>query len=212
MTIRGRKQLGLIVDPGAARGILGVDTLLEIKQSLLEPRKLAQYLQWNQSFAKFSGISPTQENSLGICSIPCGLQGIPWTVFHADVIGGEASMCPGLIPLHSLMKNAEFMHFAFFQNGDGVLGVRHQGRIEPQRLCLTDSGHYLIRIDMFNAPSDMHLNKSIADRMYYHLMATGRSQPGQYHQYGPRGGNVPSVVLPVFCVEDSSHPNFSDFQ
>jgi hypothetical protein len=209
MTIKGRKQLGLIVDPGAARGILGCDTLREIKQSLLEPRQLAQYMTWNRSFAKFSGISPTQENSLGLCTIPIGLQGIPWTVFHADVIGGEASMCPGLIPLHSLMANAEFMHFAFFPNGDGVLGVRHQGRIEPQRLCLTDSGHYLIRIDLFNAPSDMRLNKSIADRLYDHLMASGRQRPGYYQ----RQQYQPSVVLPVFCVEDDHpNPNYSDFQ
>ena len=202
MTIKGRKQLGLIVDPGAARGVLGCDTLLEIKMSLLEPLKLAKFITWFKSQSKFSGISSAQEHSLGLCHLPIGLRGIPWSIFHADILGGSASLCPGLVPLHSLMTNAEFMHFAFFDNGDGILGVRHLGRIEPQRLCLTDSGHYLLKIDQFDTPSDQHLNKAIADRMYNHLMATGRTHHARWK--APHS----SVVFPVFVEDDR---DFSDF-
>jgi hypothetical protein len=205
MTVRGKTRQGLIVDPGAARGVIGCDVLQDIVTHLLQPYGYSQWIQWTKSFARFSGISSSQEASQGLCSLPIGLTGIDWSLFHTDVLGGNASLCPGLVPLHSLMTNAEFMHFAFFSNGDGILGLRHCGRIEPQRLCLTDSGHYLLPIDQFGVPSDYRLNEAIANRLYNHLMSSGH--PRRDFRCRQTGGST--VALPVFVDEQFSH---SDFQ
>ena len=125
-------------------------------------------------------------------------------------------MCPGLVPLHSLMANAEFMHFAFFDNGDGVLGIHHNGRIEPQRMFLTDSGHYLLRIDLFGVKSDQRLNKQIADRLYSHLMSVGRNRSWRDTRHVAMHLTAPSVNLPIFVcdetVDTSTVPSSAGFQ
>ena len=200
MTVRGRQMQGLIVDPGAAKGVIGSDTLEGIKDRVLTQWRLLKHIEWKPSNARFSGISSAQETSLGVCGIPIGLQGVPNSMFFSDVLGGSASQCPGLVPLHSLMSNAEFMHFAFFNNGDGVLGVRHRGGIAPQRLHLTDSGHYLLRVDLFGVPIDRGLNEAIANRLYNQLMNPSLSHSSGSRHASPRR-NRESVALPVF-VED----------
>ena len=94
------------------------------------------------------------------------------------------------------MRTSEFLHFAFFKNGDGVLGVRSNEGIRPQRLVLTDSRHYLLRVDLFGVPSDNNLNEAIANRLYAHLMATrryGRSRPDRGHSH--MDVNVSMVVI-----------------
>ena len=158
---------------------------------------------WKASQARFSGISSAQEISLGVCGIPIGLKGVPKALFCADVLGGSASMCPGLVPLQTLMNSTEFMHFAFFDNGDGILGVRNQGKISPQRLFLTDSGHYLMRIDLFNMPVEYSLNRLIANRLYNQLTniqpAHGRDVP----TWRSVNKKYPAIALPVFAVETS---------
>ena len=200
MTVRGHVKRGLIIDPGAAKGVIGSDTLRGIQDDILSVWHLKRSVVWQPSQSRFSGISATQEMSLGLCGIPIGLQGVPKSMFYADVLGGSASMCPGLVPLHSLMSNTEFMHFAFFENGDGILGVKHNGKIEPQRLYLTDSGHYLLRIDMFNVPSDYRLNQVIANRLSNQLLNTRISQSSSPQRSARR--NRESVDLPVFCDDE----------
>ena len=37
------------------------------------------------------------------------------------------------------------------QNGDGALAVWHENSWRPQHLYLTDSGHYMMRVDGFGA-------------------------------------------------------------
>ena len=113
MTVQGVRIYGLIVDPGAARGVIGCDSLGEIKDQVLKPRWMLKYIAWATSNAKFSGISSDLQYSVGLVTFPIGLQGISNAVFSADVLGGHATHCPGLVPLRSLMRTSEFMHFAF---------------------------------------------------------------------------------------------------
>ena len=211
MTVKGRKQSGLVIDPGAAKGVIGSDTLKEIQDYVLAPRGLVKYIIWKPSQSRFSGISSTQEHSLGICGLPIGLQGVPKSMFCADVLGGGASMCPGLVPLHTLMRCAEFLHFAFFRNGDGILGVKNSGSICPQRLCLTDSGHYLMRIDMFDVPASAVLNQHIADRLYNQLT---NYTPTITQQRSVSRRSAETINLPVFCVdiEDQGSSSSQSFQ
>ena len=215
MTVKGRKQSGLVIDPGAAKGVIGSDTLKEIQDIVLTPRNLLQCVIWKASQSRFSGISSTQECSLGVVGIPIGLQGVPKSIFCADVLGGTASMCPGLVPLHTLIRSAEFLHFAFFRNGDGVLGVRHAGQISPQRLFLTDSGHYLMRIDLFDMPVDYKLNEHIANRLYNQLTNIMPSRSvGPSWRTSQVARRQPTVALPVFAVSsgERSSPQDQDFQ
>jgi hypothetical protein len=184
MTVRGNRHYGLVVDPGAARGVIGVDTYGEIWRKVLSPRRLVHSIKWRPSNSRFSGISSMQQVSLGLCDMPIGLQGVDKSTFSADVLGGDASWCPGLVPLHSLMSSAEFMHFSFFSNGDGVLGVRYRNTCRPQRLLLTDSGHYLLRIDLFGVATDPKLNQALADRLYSHLLGCGQPRQSQRHRSG----------------------------
>ena len=216
MSVKGRHVPGLIVDPGAARGVLGTDSLAELINAVLRPRHLQQSIVWHGSQAKFSGISSTVQHSHGVVSIPIGLQGIPSASYQADVLGDVSSWCPGLVPLRTLIANAEFLHFAFFDNGDGVLGIRHGNIIAPQRLLLTDSEHYLLRIDLFNKPVDQRLNQALAERLYQRL--TRAPQPWQHggqRQYTTHSTNwKPSVSFPVFQVPDDHHADDvgQDFQ
>ena len=161
-SVHGITRRGLLVDPGASKGLIGSEQLRLICDDVLVPNNMAHLLTWHPSTAKFSGISVSKsENSIGLVKFPIGLLGLKRAGYSADVIGGPASMCPGLIPLRTLMANGCLMACGFFPGGDGVLAIKVENqRWAAQRLLLTDSGHYLLPIDHFNAPSDPTLNKA----------------------------------------------------
>ena len=150
-TVGGHQRLGLLVDPGASRGLIGVDSLKEITDHLLRPRGLHKLVTWRHSNSTFAGISAKAEKSLGRVRFPIGMYGFKNAFFEADVIGNEASGCPGLVPLSTLMRLGCVLFFATFSNGDGLLGIRDRdtGQYHAQRLYLTDSGHYLLPISNF---------------------------------------------------------------
>ena len=153
--IKGKKYYGLLVDPGASRGIIGTDTLAEIIEHILKPRRLEKHIVWHQSNNKFTGITADPQKSLSLVKFPIGLIGIRNATYSADVLGGISSKCPGLIPLASLLNAGCIISCGYFSNGDGLLGIRTtDGTIRAQRLLLTDSGHYLLPIDNFNKPRD----------------------------------------------------------
>ena len=147
---------GLLVDPGAARGLIGTETLRLLLEEVIYPAKLGHLVSWKESFNSFTGISPKAEQSLGMVTIPIGLLGLSSSWFTADVIGGASSLCPGLIPLKSLIYLGCCILFSYYGNGDGVLGIWSKPRKSwtAQRLHLTDSGHYLLRIDGFDKEAD----------------------------------------------------------
>ena len=146
---------GLIIDPGASRGIIGTDTLAEIIEMVLKPKRLEKYILWQSSNNKFTGLTADPQKSLSLVKFPIGLIGIAKASFSADVLGGISSKCPSLIPLVSLLNAGCIISCGYFSNNDGLLGIRTtDGTICAQRLLLTDSGHYLLPIDNFNKPRD----------------------------------------------------------
>ena len=100
--VKGAKVHGLLVDPGASRALIGMDTLRDIIKNVLRPQGLHRCIAWHKSANYFSGISATKEYSMGIVRFPIGLFGIKTAYFCCDVIGGGSSTCSGLIPLRAL--------------------------------------------------------------------------------------------------------------
>eukprot|EP00439_Symbiodinium_sp_Y106_P033979 s1424_g4.t1 len=149
-TIRGEKRRGLLVDPGAASGPVGSETLRDILESRV-PGDKTDMVQWRHDRAhSVSGISGTPEATLGEVSIPLQLSGASGT-FSADVLGGEGSMCPALLSNPSLRRQKAAILCDYFHNGDGVMVVSDGADgWHYLRILLTDSGHYLLPIDLHN--------------------------------------------------------------
>ena len=101
------------------------------------------------SDASSTGIFAQEQYSLGTVRFRIGLKGIHECWYTADVIGGESSWCPGLIPLHTMRAFHAVLICNHYTNGDGVLALWHNEAYKPQRLYLTDSGHYILRIDQY---------------------------------------------------------------
>jgi len=91
------------------------------------------------------------------------LVGLHNTYFSGDVLGESGAGCPGLIPLRTLIMLGCIILFAYYPNRDGLLGIRHpkSGRWCVQHLYLTDSGHYLLRVDLFNVNPDHYLTNAL---------------------------------------------------
>ena len=154
---------GILIDPGAARGLIGSETLRILIDEVVRPKGFGKFVKWKSSGHTFTGISPKAERSLGMCGLPIGLLGLELSMFWADVIGGDASLCPGLVPLKSLIALGCCILFAYFANGDGVLGIWDEAKSTwtAQRLYLTESGHYLLRIDNYYGKTDDSLTGAI---------------------------------------------------
>ena len=167
-TIKGVHKSGLLVDPGASRGLIGSDTLKDIIKDVLVPNNMQKFIVWQPSTAKFTGISDQENDSLGICTFPIGLQGVSTCFYTADVVGNNGSTCPGLIPLHSLMAFGSVLICNHYHNGDGVLLLKdpEDNKYKPQRVLLTDSGHYLLPIDYFK-PGHFKGSNRITDKLKY---------------------------------------------
>ena len=61
-SVKGVSYYGLIVDPGASKGLIGEDTLNDIIQRVLKPAGKAHLVKWRRSSAAFTGISSTQKS------------------------------------------------------------------------------------------------------------------------------------------------------
>ena len=212
MTVKGQVVFGLIVDPGASRGLIGSETLRLIVEHILAPRGLNKDIRHNKSDAKFTGISSSHEHSLGMVSFPIGLIGITRATYTADVIGGESSTCPGLIPLRALIHLGCVLICDYYPNQDGILAIKlPKDRRKSygtsycfQRLMYTDSGHYMLPIDNFDQHSVQYpyeLEK-IADMRMSQLSQTPTSRPKGVVEAALHS----SVVIEEFLEEDNSIP------
>ena len=162
--VQGTKFYGLLIDPGASKGLIGMDTVRDIIRYVLKPAGKAHLVTWSPSTATFSGISAKTETALSKVKFPIGLLGMSDTWYEADVIGGTASTCPGLVPLKTLLRRGCIISCGYFVNKDGILGIRNKGSpggFAAQRLYFTDSGHYLLTINHFGKPANAGLNKAI---------------------------------------------------
>ncbi|CAK0872270.1 unnamed protein product, partial [Prorocentrum cordatum] len=82
--IKGLKAHGLLIDPGASRGLIGTDTFADIVAQILRPRRLEKFVKWKPSINKFTGITADPQKSLSLVSFPIGLQGIKNATFAAN--------------------------------------------------------------------------------------------------------------------------------
>ncbi len=160
--VNGKPRPGLIVDPGAARGLIGSDSLRDIINTVLRPAGKDHLVKWKQSNNKFTGISTDEQHSIGLVNFPIGLLGINNATYTADVIGGASSRCPGLVPLVTLLAQGCVISCGYFANKDGIMGIRSHNGFCAQRLHLTDSGHYLLPIDNFHRQRQIGLDRCIS--------------------------------------------------
>lgn len=178
-SVRGQHVHGLLIDPGACKGLIGSESLRELFEGILKPAGKLSSIVWRGSSATFSGISSTSESSLGLCSFELGLPGIADARFETDVIGGDSSLCPGLVPLISLINAKCFISFGYYRNGNGLLGMRIGKVLAAIQLLLTDSGHYLMPIGCFRPNPKWPGNVSAEDHKFLHKVVGKEISQGQ---------------------------------
>ena len=153
-TVLGEKRRGLLVDPGAASGLIGSETLRDMLENCVSKSQSEQVSWKYDKTNNVSGISGSAESTLGEVSLPVNLAGASGS-FRADVLGGEGSLCPALLSNPALRKQHAAILSNYFTNGDGVMAIlgegqeseHRSGRWHFLRLLLTDSGHYLLPVD-----------------------------------------------------------------
>ena len=154
--VRGRKVFGLLVDPGAASGLIGTDTLRELLDAGMVPEHLQDKITWEPSTTTVTGISGQGDSTLARVCLPFGVggeDGIPAS-YTAELIGGQGSTCPALLPNVSLRQMRSAMMTQWFDNGDGILVCSTNGQrldhpdahLTIMRLLLTESGHYILPV------------------------------------------------------------------
>ena len=202
--INGVEYLGLLLDPGASKGIIGTDTFQKIITHILRPRRLDRKIVWTKSVANFSGISSNVQRSLSLVAFPIGLAGISNSSFTCDLLGGQSSQCPGLMPLHSLVAAGAMLLFGCFPNGDGIVAFQDAAtqRLCPQKVYLTDTGHYLLSIDQFDKPFDKQLARYMEKHFTHRLAGT----PGYQSVKGKGRGKFGNAFL-LSSVDAQGQPD-----
>ena len=99
-SVGGTPVHGLIVDPGAAAGLMGIDTLRLFLRETLDA--LGLEVSVAPSSATFTGVDGLPEPSLGRCTVPIGVPGLDRASFSTDLIGKCGSHFHGLLPLEVL--------------------------------------------------------------------------------------------------------------
>ncbi|CAE8737965.1 unnamed protein product, partial [Polarella glacialis] len=143
-SVRGVKRHGLLIDPGAASGLIGSDTLKEYRDEILLPHGVD--IICRPTTQNVSGISGKPEPALSRVTMPI-FPGIKSSTFTADVIGKQGSKCPALLPNPSMRAANMGLLTNFFENGDGMLIVHDNGKRLLYRCLLTESGHYILPTD-----------------------------------------------------------------
>ncbi|CAE8632635.1 unnamed protein product, partial [Polarella glacialis] len=143
-SVRGVKRHGLLIDPGAASGLIGSDTLKEFRDEILLP--LGVDIICRPTTQNVSGISGKPEPALSRVTMPI-FPGIKSSTFTADVIGKQGSKCPALLPNPSMRAANMGLLTNFFENGDGMLIVHDNGKRLLYRCLLAESGHYILPTD-----------------------------------------------------------------
>ena len=151
-TVRGERRRGLIVDPGAASGLVGTETLRDMIQSCVAPHGKQDDIKYSHDKSTpVSGISGEADQTLGEVVLPLttGGQAIQ---LKGEMIGGPGSLCPALVSNPALRKLKGKIFSDFFENGDGLLATGPYNfdnvtEMKFFRLLLTDSGHYILPTD-----------------------------------------------------------------
>ena len=151
-TIQGRRRRGLIIDPGAANGLVGSETLRDLLQHCDLRDQVNETISWSEKQSEVTGISGSADTTLGeVCLQLPMLGGLRDACYVADVVGGEASCCPALVGNPALVKMGAIIAANWFENKDGLLivpGSSGDGQeMQLLRLLYTDSRHYMLPLD-----------------------------------------------------------------
>ena len=162
LTIQGRRRRGLIIDPGAANGLVGSETLRDLLQHCDLSEQVKSSITWAEKQSEVTGISGSADTTLGeVCLRLPMLKGLRDACYVADVVGGEASCCPALVGNPALVKMGAIIASSWFENKDGLLIVPGEGdageSMQLLRLLYTDSRHYMLPLDeVTNAQDEKH--------------------------------------------------------
>ena len=151
-TIQGKKRRGLLIDPGAASGLIGSETLRDLVEHCIPQTDRSQNVTWSSKTTSVAGISGESDKTLGeVClRLNASNRNI---AYKGDVLGGEGSLCPALVGNPTLRQQQAAMYADWFPNGDGLLAIHREELLGDDkkpillRLLLTDSGHYLLPVD-----------------------------------------------------------------
>ena len=92
-TIAGQRRRGLVIEPGAANGLMGSETLRDLIEHCDMQDQVKSHLTWKDKMSSITGISGADDSTLGEVRLPLPmLKGLESSCYLADVIGGEASL------------------------------------------------------------------------------------------------------------------------
>ncbi|CAK9078864.1 1-alkyl-2-acetylglycerophosphocholine esterase [Durusdinium trenchii] len=147
-TIHGQERYGLLIDLGAASGLVGSEALRMLKSCSMGEMEINR-----NKITPVSGISGNSESTLGEVTLTMATAGQPIT-YTAEVIGGAGSLCPALVGNPTLRRLGASILTDWFENGDGMLVLNTKDAMDAEvnhvkffRILLTDSGHYILPCD-----------------------------------------------------------------
>ena len=148
-TVGGRRRRGLIIDPGAANGLIGTETLRDLLKNIDKAKQVNDTLVWKPKQSEVTGISGAADTTLGEVTLALPMiPGLESAHYKADVIGGDASMCPALVGNPALVNMKAVLASNWFSNKDGLLIIPdNEKEMHMIRLLYTDSRHYLLPLD-----------------------------------------------------------------
>jgi hypothetical protein len=190
--VRGQKRRGLIIDPGAASGLIGSETLRDLIDVCVKPFGKEVKIETDIS-TPVSGIDGKSDKTLGRAVVPLLTAGKQIT-FTGEIIGGDGSLCPALVGNPSLRGLQAIMFTSWFENGDGLLVICPKDEPEMMRLLLTDSGHYILPTDT-SAATEVPQNDKKEVTLFCTKVANASAK---------RWNDVSSRVLHVFTTSCST--------
>ena len=125
-TVAGQRRRGLIIDPGAANGLVGSETLRDLLAHVDMARQVESTLEWRPKRSEVTGISGAADTTLGeITMMLPMLSGLEGANYKADVIGGDACSCrESRAGGHEVDHGLELVHEQGRLAGDSHLGQR----------------------------------------------------------------------------------------
>lgn len=162
LTTPSRARRGLLIDPGAASGLVGSDTLRDLMAWCISEEKREDHAMRKQK-TSVAGISKESDQTLGEASLklPAANRAIS---SRGDVLGRAGSLCPTAWKPNSSSTSSPFQ---WFPNGDGLLTIHSREMLKPDgqtillQLLLTDFGHHLLRSGNVNVSHSLQLPLTI---------------------------------------------------
>ena len=131
-TIRGEKRRGLLIDPGAASGLIGSETLRDLMEHCIPQERHQNDVTWSSRTTSVAGISGESDETLGEVSIKLNTSN-RMISYKGDVIGGSGSLCPALVGNPTLRQQQAALYSDWFPCGDGLLVIHRAEMLGPDQ-------------------------------------------------------------------------------